>query len=329
MIAAFLLAVSQAAAPDPGKTVLQVPPSTGAPQTPQQIPPEELAFGVDDTRMTVPVTIREAADGAAIAPDASYRFVVDTGSERTVLSQELAAILRLAGGRPVKVTAMAGTVSTPTVVVPALVVGTPNVGAHFTGTRIEAPLLLQRHLGAAGLVGIDTLQGKAVGIDFARKIMTVTTSTRRTRREVFGPDDIVVRAKSLSGQLVVTDAQYGGRRIRVVLDTGSVISMGNIALQRLVAKTTGPLSSIKLLSVTGAMLDADYAIVTGVRIGAIGLANLPIAFSDAAPFARLGLRDRPALLLGMDALRLFGHVRIDFANREIRLAYPVGAPPPL
>jgi hypothetical protein len=35
-----------------------------------------------------------------------------------------------------------------------------------------------------------------------------------------------------------------------------------------------------------------------------------------------GLNDRPALLLGMDALRLFGRVRIDFANREVRLAQP-------
>lgn len=318
MISALLLAVPLVALSNPGQTLLQPPPQSELQQTPQQTPADELTFGVDDTRMTVPVTI---LGSAATATGEPYRFIVDTGSERTVVSRELATVLQLAAGRSVRVTAMAGTVATPTVIVPAIVVGS-STGAHLTGSRIEAPVLLQRHLGAPGLVGIDTLQGKAVSIDFARRVMTVTPASRRTRREHFGPDDIVIRAKSLFGQLVVTDAQYGGRRIRVVIDTGSVVSMGNLALQRLVVKTTGPLSSIRLLSVTGAMLDADYSVVTGIRIGEIGLANLPVAFSDAAPFMRLGLRDRPALLLGMDALRLFGQVRIDFANREIHLARP-------
>lgn len=312
----LFLAVPLVALSDPGQSADHPPPPTIA-QAPVEpsVPAtaDELGFGLEQTRMTVPVTIGGSGP---------YRFVVDTGSERTVVSQELAATLGLAPGRMVKVTAMAGTVPVPTVLVPQIVVGTVPVGGQLIGTRIEAPVLLQRNLGAAGLVGIDTLQGKAVGIDFARSVMTVSVATRRTRRETFGPDDIVIRARNLLGQLVVTDAQYDGRKIRVVVDTGSVVSMGNLALQRLVARTSGPLTAVRLLSVTGAVLEANYGIVTGVKIGEIGLANLPIAFSNAAPFVRLGLADRPALLLGMDALALFGQVRIDFANRELHLARP-------
>jgi len=40
------------------------------------------------------------------------------------------------------------------------------------------------------------------------------------------------------------------------------------------------------------------------------------------PFKRFGLSDTPALMLGMDSLRLFRRVQIDFANREIRLTLP-------
>lgn len=324
MFPALFLAVPLVALLDPGQTVVQpVPPQTppvAAQQSPQQdgqtALAEELGFGIDHTRMTVPVTI--GAGGP-------FRFIVDTGSERTVLSHELAATLGLSAGRRVRVTAMAGTVPVSTVLVPNIVVGSPKAGAQLTGTRIEAPVLFEQHLGASGLIGIDTLQGKAVEIDFARNVMTVSPATRRTRREFFGRDDIVIRAKNLFGQLVVTDAHYGGRRIRVVIDTGSVVSMGNIALQRLVAKSSGPLTAVRLLSVTGAVLEAQYSIVTGVQVGDIKLANLPIAFSDAAPFARLGLADRPALLLGMDAMHLFGQVRIDFANRELHLARPHAA----
>ena len=304
LLASPLLAVLSPAQPTPDP----------AAQPPvQQIPLDQLDFSNDDTRMTVPVTIGQAGP---------YRFVVDTGSERTVIARELAETLRLAPGRTVRITAMAGSASVGTFLIPDIGVGSAGRGARITGARIEAPALVQRHLGAQGLVGIDTLQGHAVTIDFARQVMTVTPSSRRARSERFGPDDIVIRAKSLFGQLVVTDASYRGRRVRVVIDTGSVVSMGNLALRTLVARDSGVMTPVKLLSVTGGVLEADYTQVGQIRIGETGFAHLPVAFSDAAPFARLGLRDVPALLLGVDALRLFGRVRIDFANRELRLAQP-------
>ncbi|MFX7858493.1 hypothetical protein ABTK38_22630, partial [Acinetobacter baumannii] len=55
-----------------------------------------------------------------------------------------------------------------------------------------------------------------------------------------------------------------------------------------------------------------------VQLGTMTINNLPIAFADAAPFRRLGLESRPALMLGMDAMKLFRRVDIDFANREVR-----------
>ncbi|MFD2499649.1 hypothetical protein ACFSTI_13520 [Rhizorhabdus histidinilytica] len=58
---------------------------------------------------------------------------------------------------------------------------------------------------------------------------------------------------------------------------------------------------------------------------------MPIAFADAQIFHRLGLDNRPSVLLGMDALRLFDRVSIDFANRNVRFLMPGDAwqvPPP-
>jgi len=284
----------------------------------QQDAADQLDFADDDTRMTVPVTI------GATGP---YRFIVDTGSERTVIARELAEKLGLAPGRTVRITAMAGSASVGTFLIPDIGVGTAGRGARIKVARIEAPGLVQRHLGAQGLVGIDTLQGHAVTIDFARQAMTVTPSSKRRRIKDFGPDDIVIRAKNLLGQLVITDATYRGRRVRVVIDTGSVVSMGNLALRRLVAHDSRTIMPIKVLSVTGAVLTADYVQVRQMQLGRIGFTNLSVAFSDAPPFARLGLHEVPALLLGMDALRSFGQVRIDFANRELRLAQPKAATP--
>ena len=59
-----------------------------------------------------------------------------------------------------------------------------------------------------------------------------------------------------------------------------------------------------------------------MRIGGIDINNIPIAFADVHPFRQLQLLDRPAVLLGMDALRLFNRVSVDFANRRVRLLTP-------
>ncbi len=313
MVLALLLAVPLAAALATPQPVLQPAPDPAAQHDPQQNPADQLDFITEGLRMTVPVTI---------GPAGPYRFVVDTGAERTVIARELATRLGLAPGRSVHVTAMAGSAQFATVVIPDLRIGSPLAGARLSVQGIEAPALFGRNLGAAGLVGIDTLQGHAVTIDFAAQTMTVIPATKRLRKERFGPDDIVIHAKNQLGQLVVTDASYRGHSVRVVIDTGADTSMGNLALRRLAAPAHAAVTAVSLLSVTGASLQAEQALLDRVRIGEIGLANLPVAFVDAAPFARLGLRERPALLLGMDALRLFGRVRIDFANRELRLAQP-------
>ena len=255
--------------------------------------------------MTLPVTISGAGP---------YRFIVDTGAQRTVISRELAGTLKLQPGPDVRMTTMTGSGNAATVIIPLITVGA------FGGSRIEAPSLDAEHLGAPGLIGIDTLQESALAIDFDRKDMTVLPAVRRRTRERAGPDEIVVRARSMFGQLVVTDAFYGDIRVRVILDTGTPITLGNLALRRRVR--TGAMQTIKLMSVTGQTMQAEYTQISKVKLGAIGFDNLPIAFADAAPFARFGLEDKPALLLGMDALRLFRRVFIDFPNRELRLALP-------
>ena len=266
-----------------------------------------LGIGTDiPGRMTVPVTIEG---------NGPYPFTIDTGAERTVISRELAARLNLMAGRGVRMTAMTGTSTVGTVVVPALSVSTAGKA------RIEAPLLAGVDLGAPGLLGLDSLQGHAVSIDFDQQRMAVTKS-RRGGLVGSDPADIVVQAKNLHGQLVVTDAFYRGVRVRVVLDTGSVVSMGNLALRAKVARRQSAFQPITLSSVTGDTMTADYAQIGEVSMGAVIFQNLPVAFADAAPFRQLGLNDKPAILLGMDALKQFRRVDIDFASRQVRLALP-------
>ncbi|MBD8698599.1 aspartyl protease family protein [Sphingomonas sp. CFBP 13714] len=307
-------AAAQQSAPDPIPQAA-APPAYAAPvDDAASAANTVMLFGQDESRMTVPVSI------AGTSPQ---KFVVDTGAQRTVISRELAAVLRLAPGRIVRVTGMTGSDSVATVIIPALRVGTIDSPA------IEAPAIAAQNLGALGLLGIDTLQGRAVGIDFDTRTMTVTPARRRNRRERTERGEIVVRARSLFGQLVVTDAYCNGVRIRVIIDTGSSVSMGNAALRRKLLRKPVRSQSIALTGVTGQTVMADYSTIDRVMIGSLTITSLPIALTavDAPPFRQFGLAERPAILLGMDALTLFRRVDIDFANREVRLALPRNVTP--
>jgi len=50
-----------------------------------------------------------------------------------------------------------------------------------------------------------------------------------------------------------------------------------------------------------------------------------VAFSDTPPFERFGLADQPTLLMGMDVLRKFDQVAIDFPKRKIHFLAPKDA----
>ncbi|MGI4949359.1 MAG: retropepsin-like aspartic protease, partial [Janthinobacterium lividum] len=190
---------------------------------------------VDDTglRMTVPVTVAGAGP---------FAFLIDTGAQRTVISRELAQALGLAPGRSVRVTAMAGVAATPTVIIPALTI---SPGGD-TGVRIEAPTFATENLGAAGLLGLDTLHDRRITIDLDARTISIAPAGKRRPPSDDVPGEIVVRARSRLGQLIVTDAYVDTVRVRVILDTGSVVTIGNEALRRRLAGRTGRITPIVL-----------------------------------------------------------------------------------
>ena len=278
------------------------------PAPPEPAVAETIATGTDYTaRMTVPVSIGGRGP---------YGFIVDTGSERTVISRELAERLELDPGRTATMYTMTEVSRVGTVVIPRLEVGRRTV------SEIHAPALSRRNLGAEGLLGVDSLQSQRVELDFVRQEMKVVPSRRREER--WPGDSIVVTARSRYGHLMLVDASFDGQRVFVIVDTGSQVTVGNNALRRRLARRgrLGPLQPIELVSVTGNVITAEYGIARELRLGDAGITNLPVAFAEVHPFRHLDLTDRPAIMLGMDALQLFDRVSFDFANRRVRFLVP-------
>ncbi|WP_029623200.1 retroviral-like aspartic protease family protein [Sphingomonas elodea] len=286
------------------RTDPETAPAAGAPDAIQ------LALGETSARLTVPV---------AILRQGPYNFIIDTGAERTVVSRELAGRLGLAAGTEVTVTSMTGRSRVGTVIVPDLAI--ESIGRSH---QIVAPAFEARNIGAAGLLGIDTLRDHQVTIDFDTGTMAVRPSVKRKRNHKHAPDEIVVSAKDQFGQLIVTDAYYANTRVQVVLDTGSQVTMGNEALRRKVGRNVGALQTIELTSVDGGTTQAQYGHVPAMRVSNVAFDVLPVAFAEAEPFKRFGLTRRPAIMLGMDAMRSFRRVEIDFPNRQVRFFLPRG-----
>jgi predicted aspartyl protease len=280
-------------------------------QAPAPTPPaaveSEAVLGTGEdrwARMTVPVNIGTSGP---------YAFVVDTGAERTSIAEELARDLRLGLGSRARLHSMTEVSRIQTVVIPALEVGGRSV------RDIHAPALQRRYIGAEGILGVDSLQSQRISFDFVRQQMTVTNSHRR--EEHWPADTIVVTARNRLGHLVMVDASVDGQKVWVILDTGAQTTVANNVLRRKLEQKgrLRPTVPIMLQSVTGGQMAADQTTVKRIRLGGIDINDMPVAFADVHPFNKLGLSKRPALLLGMDALRLFDRVSVDFPNRRVRL----------
>ena len=261
-------------------------------------------------RMTVPVRL------SGTGP---YRFLVDTGASRTAISRQLAARLNLTAGDDARLHSVSGVSTVSTAMVPDLQLTRKAVKV------IDAPLLESANMGADGILGVDSLRSQRVMFDFEGQTMSIVPSASPDFRDE--PDTIVIQATRRNGRLVVTEARVNGRTVTVVLDTGSQVTIGNEALKRqlLGRRTVNAPQRVELESVTGDKISGEYMFVRELKMGGVGLNNLAIVFADAHTFKQLDLNDRPAILLGMNAIRAFKKVSIDFANRKFRVVLPEGS----
>lgn len=266
---------------------------------------EDVRFRNDiSDRMTVPVLLSGRGP---------YRFLVDTGANRTTISRQIATDLKLPSKGQATLHSLVGPSIAPIAVVPTL---------HLTrkpSRSVETPLLESEHMGADGILGTDVLGSKRVDFDFVGKTMSIVSADTRFFNQ---PGTIVIEGRRKNGRLIVTDATANGRHLTVVVDTGAEVTIGNEALRQALAKGRPDLRPIELVSVTGEKIVGEYMFVREFELGGVALTNLAVVFAPAHTFEQLGINDRPAVLLGMNAMRSFRKVSIDFANRTMRVLVP-------
>ena len=275
-------------------------------------PPPEDPFTLPATaasgfRFSVPVTIGGRGP---------FPFVVDTGADHTTLSTELADALGLPRGHDVRLHSITGESIVPTARVDRL-----EVGSRFIA-GVSLALLPRAGLGAPGLLGLDAVADQRVTLDFKRREMTV----RRSKGFPFDPSAIVVHAAARrSGQLLLVDTTIRDEPIFVILDTGAEVTVGNTALRELETRRRRrvvALEAVDVVSVTGEHQGGFIDRIAEITLEKVIMRGAPVAWSDLHVFQRFGVSNQPAVLLGMDVMRAFDRVEIDFGRREIGFVLP-------
>ncbi|MDB5453598.1 MAG: hypothetical protein JWO33_2176 [Caulobacteraceae bacterium] len=272
--------------------------------------PDEPPTLIDTVRdrfehMLAPVTINGQGP---------FNFLLDTGANISCVSRRLADQLGLEAGPPARVHTVVGAQMRPSVVIRQLQVGSRNRSA------VRAPSLPIKGSDVDGVLGVDWLKGQRLVLGFKTRSLEITTS----RHETSTQGRVVVPARRRMGQLTIVDADLSGRRVSAMVDSGSQVTMCNAPLQRLVKEIEGRNGGIKehrqvkLESLAGEVFTGELMYLPFMRLGGLHLGNVPTVYADMHVFDIWGLKDTPALVLGMDLLTQFEAVALDFGKSQVR-----------
>ncbi len=300
--------VAFAAAPDAQSPRMRAAPPAAMPHLPPAVIDDTLAIGGSDidarelnTRMTVPVMINGQGP---------FRFVADSGADTSVVGLRIARALRLPPGASALMNGMTGSAVVDRVLVDELHLGQSSV------RDLQLPVLHERDVGAEGMIGIDALVEQRLVLDFEKQSIRIEDALRPAPTL---NDEIVVTARLQRGQLILTRMKANAKVVDAVVDTGSEITIGNMALRNaLFGRSAEKPMLIAVTGVTGVTANMELAYVAELRLGSVILRHVPIAFADVPPFAVFGLTDHPAMLLGTDLMATFRRVSLDFHARKVR-----------
>jgi predicted aspartyl protease len=283
----------------------------------QQIAPPAPGSPADDAariaaandaaeHMTVPVMINGRGP---------YRFVVDTGADRSVIADDVALSLGLIKGNEVSVQGVVRTVSTRVVGISDLSFGS------ITRRNLNLPLLSRSYMGADGYLGLDAVDGSRVTLDFANRALKVARPRTLSAFDVRRPNEAYVPVRGSMGHLRSLNCRVDGISCTCFLDTGAQISVGNSKLYQALLDDNPALRRLGMLpitGITGGVIMGEVIRIDNIRLHSVNFTDAVVAIADMAIFDVWGLSQQPALLIGMNFLRQFAQVSIDYGMKEIR-----------
>ena len=244
-----------------------------------------------------------------------FRFVVDTGADRSVVAEDVAGLLGLLHQKQVLVEGVVRTVTAQTVHLDNLSFG------PVSRDNLDVPILPRTLLDTDGYLGLDAIDGYRVTLDFKNHELVIT----RPRRGMFpirtSVDEALIPVVGRFGHLRTIHCIADGIRVAAFIDTGAEVSVGNAKLlEVLMDKDPTYLKPgiVPLTGITGGVVQGNITTVNKVQLDSLVLDGCNIVIADLQIFKLWELSDRPALLIGMNFLRQFSEISIDYGRKELR-----------
>lgn len=244
-----------------------------------------------------------------------FNFVVDTGADRTVIAEDVARQLDLTTTEPVLVEGVVRTVRADTVRIQTATVGS------VTRENVKTPVLPRAQLLVDGYLGLDVIDGYRVTLDFKNRVLLLSDPRQGQLLNWAPPSEIPVRLVGSGGHLRSVNCVVDGIRATAFIDTGAEISVGNSKLFSALQErdpTYDKRDTIPLTGVTGGVVEGRVITVKTVKLGGLTFQDSRIAVADLQIFQLWDMADRPALLIGMNWLRQFSKVSVDYGRKELR-----------
>lgn len=260
------------------------------------------------TDMTDRLMLETTIDGRG-----PYRFVVDTGADRSVIASDVAEKLGLLPHRDVVVQGIVRALPAPAVRLRNLSFG------NITLDDVAAPVLPRKWLGADGFLGLDVIDGRKVVFDFQNQKLSVEHSGGNVGWPHF--NEIVVRVDGSNGRLKAVNCVVDNVDAVAFIDSGAQLSICNTSLfnelQKGGAKAIDG-AEIPLVGATGGLMIGRLMQVSRIQLGNVLFNKTRLAISDLNVFDVWGLSKKPALFIGMDFLQQSSSFSIDYRHKELR-----------
>ena len=255
--------------------------------------------------LTIEVRVNEAGP---------FRFVVDTGAESSVLSDTVATQLGLQPSGRAMVQGIISKIPADLVHINGLAYG------PFSKRDLVLPVLPRQLLQADGYLGLDAISDSRITFDFRNHLLTLE-SPQSHLPYIFAnaAQTVLIDVRGTAGRLRASHCDIDGVRAAAFIDTGAEVSIGNQALMDALTRRHHPdLGPILLTGVTGGQVEGRLISVSAIRVQELSFTNGTLVISDSPNFDDWGLAHKPAMLIGMDFLRQFAKVTIDYRFQEIR-----------
>ena len=255
-------------------------------------------------------TSRDAAGRAvaliSINGQGPFRFIIDTGANRSVLSKALATRLGLAPSGEDVVHSIEGAEPAMLVNVESLSFGALHLSRGDTPV-LDGPMLAEEH----GLLGVDGMAGRLLHIDFTKRCVQIYESAAQLPMQGW----LSVPARMRFGTMLTVQGKIQGVNVNVLIDTGSDISLANEKFRDALRGSPPVRWSITAVtpSLSGAPSCSRQSVWTpNLRLGDTVVESVNAYIGDYHIFDVWGLQDEPTLLIGMDVLARSREMAIDY-----------------